>query len=68
MRCDSCGREDVHFNFAAEFLKDGTWHMGIVCWECQKRFAPAIREKNQQPPRAPVSGQAAAAGPGHPTA
>jgi hypothetical protein len=45
MRCDACGREDAHFNFAAEYLKDGHWHRGLVCWECQKLFAPAIREK-----------------------
>ena len=46
MRCDSCGREDQHFNYAAEYLKDNEWRVGTVCWECQKRFAPAIREKH----------------------
>jgi hypothetical protein len=46
MRCESCGREDPHFNFAAEYLKDGEWREGVVCWECQKRFASAIRERH----------------------
>jgi hypothetical protein len=49
MRCDSCGRDDAHFNYAAEYLKDGQWHTGTVCWECQKRYAPALREKHRQP-------------------
>jgi hypothetical protein len=63
MRCDSCGQEEIHFNFGAEFLKDGQWHTGTVCWECQKRFAPAIREKNRQPKTPqPAPAQLAAGG------
>ncbi len=53
MRCDNCGNDNVHFTFGAEYLKDGEWRRGTVCWDCQKKFAPAIREKNartgQQP-------------------
>ncbi len=51
MRCDNCGNEDVHFNYGAEYLKDGEWRRGTVCWECQKNLAPAIREKNARTER-----------------
>jgi hypothetical protein len=46
MRCDNCGQEQIHFNLAAEYLKDGEWRTGMVCWECQKRLAPAIRARH----------------------
>jgi hypothetical protein len=63
MRCDSCGHEDVHLNFGAELLKDGQWHTGTLCWECQKLFAPAIREKNRpQKNPLPASAQLGAGG------
>lgn len=62
MRCESCGKEDVHFNFATEYPKDGEWRIGVVCWECQKRFAAAIRSRKARPPASTSARQLEAGG------
>lgn len=58
MKCDNCGKDDIHFNLAAEYLKEGEWRRGTVCWECQKRFAAAIRAKNASRERVPTAAKA----------